>query len=140
MPRCMSCLYTLDIKSLLVISFANIFSHFIRLSFHLSMVFFAVQKLLHLIRSWVCFFCFFFFAFVSFTLGDGSKKIVLQFMSKSVLPTWSSRSFIVSCLTFQSLIHFEFIFYVLLENVLIWFFYVYLGHLVFLRLEKWLNC
>ena len=31
-------------------------------------------------------------------------------MSKSVLPMFSSKSFIVSCLTFRSLIHFEFIF------------------------------
>ena len=31
-------------------------------------------------------------------------------MSKSVLPMFSSRSFIVSGLTFRSLIHFEFIF------------------------------
>ena len=31
-------------------------------------------------------------------------------MSESVLPMFSSRSFIVSCLTFRSLIHFEFIF------------------------------
>ena len=31
-------------------------------------------------------------------------------MSESVLPMFSSRSFIVSGLTFRSLIHFEFIF------------------------------
>ena len=31
-------------------------------------------------------------------------------MSESVLPTFSSRNFIVSGLTFRSLIHFEFIF------------------------------
>ena len=31
-------------------------------------------------------------------------------MSKSVLPMFSSRSFIVSGLTFRSLIHFEFVF------------------------------
>ena len=41
-------------------------------------------------------------------------------MSKSVLPMFSSRSFIVSGLTIRSLIHFEFIFVCLvLENVLI---------------------
>ena len=38
------------------------------------------------------------------------KKILLQFMSKSVLPMFSSKSFIVSGLIFRSLIHFEFIF------------------------------
>ena len=31
-------------------------------------------------------------------------------MSESVLPMFSSRSFIISCLTFRSLVHFEFIF------------------------------
>ena len=31
-------------------------------------------------------------------------------MSSSVLPMFSSKSFIISCLTFRSLVHFEFIF------------------------------
>uniref|UniRef100_A0A8D2C2F4 Uncharacterized protein n=1 Tax=Sus scrofa TaxID=9823 RepID=A0A8D2C2F4_PIG len=51
----------------------------------------------------------FFKSFV-ITLGSGSKKILLQFMSESVWPMLSSQSFIVSSLTFRSLIHFEFIF------------------------------
>uniref|UniRef100_A0A9L0S6E0 Uncharacterized protein n=1 Tax=Equus caballus TaxID=9796 RepID=A0A9L0S6E0_HORSE len=38
-----------------------------------------------------------------------SKKILLILMSKSVLPTFSSRSPMVSGLSFSSLIHFEFI-------------------------------
>ena len=38
-----------------------------------------------------------------------SKKLLLQFMSKSVLPGFFSRSFIISGLTFRSLIHFMFI-------------------------------
>ena len=38
------------------------------------------------------------------------QKISLQCMSKSVLPMFSSKSFIVSGLTFRSLIHFEFAF------------------------------
>ena len=38
------------------------------------------------------------------------KKILLWFMSKSILYIFSSKSFIVSSLTFRSLIHFEFIF------------------------------
>ena len=41
----------LDINSLLVISFANIFSHLVGCLFVLFMVCFAVQKLLSLIRS-----------------------------------------------------------------------------------------
>ena len=38
-------------------------------------------------------------------------------MSKGILPMFSSRSFIVSCLTFKSLIHFEFIFCIQCEKV-----------------------
>ena len=47
-------------------------------------------------------------------------------MSESVLPMFSSRSFIVSGLTFRSLIHFEFIFVHVLESVLVSFFYKWL--------------
>ena len=42
----MSCLYILYINPLLVMSFANIFSHSVGYLFILSMVSFAVQKLL----------------------------------------------------------------------------------------------
>ena len=62
----------LDINPLLIISFANIFSHSVGCLFVSSMVSFAVQKLLGLIRSHL-----FIFAFISFTLGDGSKEILL---------------------------------------------------------------
>ena len=37
-------------------------------------------------------------------------RSMLQFVSKSILPVFSSKSFIVSSLIFRSLIHFEFIF------------------------------
>ena len=73
--------------------------------FILWMVSFAVQKLFSFIRSHL-----FIFAFASFALGDSCKKIFVQFMSKNVLPRFSSRSFMVSSLTFRSLTHFEFIF------------------------------
>ena len=66
---------------------------------------FAVQNLLSLIRSHL-----FIFVFISITLGSGSKRIMLWFMSKSILPMFFSKSFIVSGLIFRSLIHFEFIF------------------------------
>ena len=56
----MSCLYILDINSLLVITFANIFSHSVGCLFVLLMVFIAVQKLLSLLR-----FHLFIFAFIS---------------------------------------------------------------------------
>ena len=50
------------------------------------------------------------FGLIFITLVGGLKKILLWFMSKSVLPMFSAKSFIVSSLTFRSLIHFEFIF------------------------------
>ena len=48
---CMSCLYSLEINPLSVISFAIIFSHSEGCFFTLLIVFFAVQRLLSLIRS-----------------------------------------------------------------------------------------
>ena len=81
----MSCLYILEINPLSVVSFANIFSHPEGCLFVLFMVSFAVQKLLK--------FHLFTFVFISVTLGGGSKKILLQFMSKSVLPMFASTSF-----------------------------------------------
>ena len=65
--------------------------------------FLCCAKLLSLIRSHL-----FIFVFMLIILGSGSKKILLRFMSKSFW--FSSKSFIVSGLTFRSLIHFEFIF------------------------------
>ena len=99
-----SCLYVFEINPLSVASFAIIFSHFEGCLFTLLIVSFVVQKLLSLIRSHL-----FIFAFISFTLGGGSKRILLWLMSESVLCMCSLRSFIVSGLTFRSLIHFEFI-------------------------------
>ena len=100
---CMSCLYMLDINPLSVTSFANIFSHSVDCLFVLLMVSLAVQKLLSLIRSHL-----FIFAFISFALWDRCKKVLLWFLSECSM--FSSGSFIVSSLTFRSLIHFECIF------------------------------
>ena len=69
------------------------------------MIVLRMNDLLSLIRSHLLI-----FVFISITLGGGSKQILLRFMSKCVLPMFSSKSFIVSGLTFRSLIHFEFIF------------------------------
>ena len=55
----------LDINSLLVISFKNSFSHSVACLFILSVVSFALQKLLNFTRSHL-----FIFAFISFALGD----------------------------------------------------------------------
>ena len=65
--NCVSCLYILEINPLSVVSFAIIFSHTEGCLFTLLRVFFAVQKLLSLIRSHL-----FTFVFISITLGGGS--------------------------------------------------------------------
>ena len=70
--------------------------------------------------NWVLFV---YFTFIYFTLEDRSKKIWAKFMSKNVLPMFSSRDFMISGLTFRSLIHFEFILYMIWGNVLISLFY-----------------
>ena len=62
---CMSCLYILEIKPLLIASFADIFSHSTEYLFILFLVSFAVQKLISLIWSHL-----FIFAFISVALGD----------------------------------------------------------------------
>ena len=102
---CMSCLYILEIKPFLVTSFANIFPLSIGCLFVLFMVSFAVQKVLSFTRSHL-----FIFVFISITLGDWPKKQLVRFMSENVLPMLSSRRFMVSCLRFKSLSHFEFVF------------------------------
>ena len=66
------------------------------------MISFAVQKFLSLIRSYLL--------FLHLFHSDPPPKIFLQFMSKSILPVFSSRSFKLSCLAFRSLTSFEFIF------------------------------
>ena len=53
---------------------------------------------------------YFFFFLISISLGGRSQRILLWFMSSNDLPMFSSESFIVSGLTFRSLILFEFIF------------------------------
>ena len=62
------------------------------------MVAFAVQKLLSFIRSHL-------FVFILITLGGGSKNFLLRFMSESVLPMFSSKSFILSGLNSINLHH-----------------------------------
>ena len=73
--------------------------------FILFMVSFAEQKLLSLIKFYL-----FIFAFIAIPLGGGSEKILLWFMSESVGPMFSFKSFIVSGLISRSSIYFEFIF------------------------------
>lgn len=73
----MSSLYILNISLLSVPSFANICPHSIDCLFVLSVVSFAVQKPVSLIRPHL-----FIFAFVSFALGDLLKKMLLQFVKQ----------------------------------------------------------
>ena len=84
----MSCLKILGINTLLITLFANIFSHSLRCVcvFLLFVVSFVVKNLLSLIR-----FCLFSSVFISITIGGIMKKILLWFMSKSVLPMFSSK-------------------------------------------------
>ena len=98
----MNFLYVLEINPLSIVSFAVIFYHPECCLFTLFIVSFTVQKLLSLIRSHV----YFYFHYSA----RWSLRILLWFMSKSVLPMFSSKNMIVSDLPFRSLIHFEFIF------------------------------
>ena len=102
--RHVSSLYFLDIKPLSDMSFSNIFFHTAGCLFLLLRVSFAtVEKLLSMIQSHL-----FTFYFISIARGDVFKKKLLTFMFKTVLPTFSSKSLMVSLLTLRSLIHFEF--------------------------------
>ena len=71
-----------------------------------------------------------FLVVIVITLGGRSEKILLWVMSESVWPMFSSKSFIVFCLIFRSLIHCEFILCMVLESVLISFFYMWLSSFV----------
>ena len=66
-----SCLEILEVNSLLLALFANIFSLSVGCLFVLLMVSFAMQKLLSLIKSH---YLFLFLFVISITLGDGSKR------------------------------------------------------------------
>ena len=69
---CMSCLYILEMKPMLVASSANIFLHSVG-CLHFCLWFSLLcKKLLSFIRSYL-----FIFVFISITLGGGSKKILL---------------------------------------------------------------
>ena len=67
----MSCLYILDVNPLLVISFANIFSHSVGCLFILLVVSFAVPMLLSFVK-----FHLLIFAYFSFALEGRSKEHV----------------------------------------------------------------
>ena len=93
----MSYLNILEIKLLLIISFANIFFHSMSSLFLLFMASFAVQKLVSFIRSHL-------FILLLFLLPweTWPKKTLVWLMSENVLPVLSSRRFMVSCLRLKS--------------------------------------
>ena len=99
----MRCVYLLDMN-LSVTSLENNFSNSIGYLILLSMAFFAVQKVLNLIKSHL-----FIFAFVTFTLEDRTSKISPLLVSESVLPVFSCWGFMVSSLILRPIIYFEFI-------------------------------
>ena len=68
----------------------------------------------------------FIFVLIVITLSGGSERMLLSFMSESVWPMFYSKSFIVSGLISRSLIHFEFLWMVLV-SILISLFYMWLS-------------
>ena len=93
---CMSCLYILEINPFSVVSRAY-FLPFWGLSFHLAYSFLCRAKAFKFNQIPLVYFCFYLF-----TLGGGSQKILLWFMSSSVLPMFSYKNLIVSGLLFRS--------------------------------------
>ena len=100
-----SSLYILEIKALLEISLANIFSRTLGSLFILLMFSLVMQKLFILMKSHL-----YILSFLSLALEDISVKILLCGISEIFLPMFSSRAFVVSLLMFKSFIHLEFIF------------------------------
>ena len=98
----MNCLYIMKLNHFLVVSFENILP-FCGLSFCFIYGFLFCAEVLSLIRAYL-------FIFVFIFIRRWTKKDHDVVYVKSILPMISSKSFIVSNLTFRSLIHFEFIF------------------------------
>ena len=101
----------------MVVSFENIFSQTICCLSVLFMISFAVQKLLSLIRSHL---------FLIFITESWIQKDISVIDVKDVC-VCVSLGVLISSLTFRSLIHFEFILYMVLKSILISFFYMYLS-------------
>ena len=102
---CISSLYILDIKPLLDILFASIFSPSVGSLFLLLIVFFVVHKLFSLMWPQSVSFCFYFSC-----LRRHIQKKLLRPISRCILPMFSFRIFMFLSLTLKSLIHFEFTF------------------------------
>ena len=117
---CRSWLCIFEINSLSVASFAIIFSHFKGCLFTLLIVSFVVQKLLSLIRSHLLVLLYFPIFWEVDHRGsccDSCRRVFCLCSPLGVL---------VSGLTFRSLIHFELFLCMMLESVLVSFFYKWL--------------
>ena len=129
---CISYLYIFEIKPLLVALFANILSYklsfflffFFMVSFlfsppllcsmwefwaanypaHVSQHWCSVPRV-QILSVWLGPICLFLLLFI-FVLGYWPGKTLLWFMSETILPMFSSKSFMVSCLIFRYLSHF----------------------------------
>ena len=100
-----SSLYILEIKPLSEVSLANMVSHTVGSLCNLVLFSLAMQKLFILMKSHL-----FILSFMSLALGDISVKILLHGISEIFLLMFSSRTFMVSRLIFNSFIHLECIF------------------------------
>ena len=100
-----SSLYILEIRPLSEVSLANMFSHTVGSPCILMLFSLATQKLFSLMTSHL-----FILSFMSLALGDMSVRMLLYGISEIFLPMFSSRTFMVLRLIFQSFIHLEFIF------------------------------
>ena len=156
----MSCLQILEFNLLSVASFEDIFFHSEGCPFISFMDSFAMQKLLHLIRSHL-----FIFLFIFITLRGVSKKILLWFMSVfclcfplSVLYFWALHLGLWSVLTLlmcKTLGHYYFFFFcpgslnvivtmlpflykwISICNQIFWDFFLNLSFISFKYLPKW---
>ena len=99
-----SSLYILEIRPLSEVSLANIFSHTIGSLFILPMFSLAMQKIFILIQA-----LFKIISFMSLALGEITMKNLLHGISEIFLPIFSSRTFMMKWLIFNSFIHLEFI-------------------------------
>ena len=101
---CMSSLYILEINPLSVVSFAFIFSHCEGCLFNLAYSFLCCAKAFKFNQAPLVYFCFYFCYSRRWVIEDLALIYVIE------CSMFSSKCFIVSGLTFRSLIHFEFIF------------------------------
>ena len=115
----MSCLYILEIHSLSVVSFAIIFSCSERCVFTVLIVSFVVQKLLSLIRSHL----FIFFILFPFLWEVDPRGFCCDLCQRMFCLCFPLKSLVVSGLTHRSLIHFEFIFHMVLGSAPVSFCY-----------------